>query len=116
MSEAFDAVDIIRIKRDGGRLDDAQIDWVVDAYTRAVVADEQMAALAMGPDYFLVIAPVQQPSIAAPLGWVLSTTSIEDLDDQLASSLRGDDSEPGSSVCALRQQLVGMGKPCSTHR
>jgi thymidine phosphorylase len=47
MSEAFAAVDVIRAKRDGGTLDDAQIDWVVDAYTRGVVADEQMAALAM---------------------------------------------------------------------
>jgi thymidine phosphorylase len=45
--EAFDAVDVIRTKRDGGRLDDAQIDWVVDAYTRGAVADEQMSALAM---------------------------------------------------------------------
>src|SRR3954447_22651864 len=47
MSEAFAAVDVIRAKRDGYALDDAQIDWVVDAYTRGVVADEQMAALAM---------------------------------------------------------------------
>ncbi len=47
MSEAFDAVDVIRTKRDGGRLPDAQIDWVVDAYTRGAVADEQMSALAM---------------------------------------------------------------------
>ena len=47
MSEAFDAVDVIRAKRDGHGLDDAQIDWVVDAYTRGVVADEQMSALAM---------------------------------------------------------------------
>jgi len=45
--EAFSAVDVIRAKRDGGALTDAQIDWVVDAYTRGVVADEQMAALAM---------------------------------------------------------------------
>src|SRR5215211_3547529 len=43
----FAAVDIIRAKRDGGRLSDEQIDWVVDAYTRGVVADEQMSALAM---------------------------------------------------------------------
>jgi thymidine phosphorylase len=43
----FAAVDIIRIKRDGGTLSDAEIDWVVDAYTRGVVADEQMSALAM---------------------------------------------------------------------
>ncbi|WP_030486640.1 thymidine phosphorylase [Micromonospora chokoriensis] len=44
---AFAAVDVIRVKRDGGVLSDAQIDWVVDAYTRGVVADEQMSALAM---------------------------------------------------------------------
>ena len=43
----FDAVDVIRTKRDGGELTDGQIDWVVQAYTDGVVADEQMAALAM---------------------------------------------------------------------
>jgi thymidine phosphorylase len=43
----FAAVDVIRAKRDGHALSDAQIDWVVDAYTRGVVADEQMSALAM---------------------------------------------------------------------
>ncbi len=47
MSEQLDAVDVIRTKRDKGRLSDAQIDWVVDAYTRGVVAEEQMSALAM---------------------------------------------------------------------
>jgi thymidine phosphorylase len=47
MSEAMDAVDVIRTKRDHGTLSDAQIDWVIDAYTRGVVADEQMSALAM---------------------------------------------------------------------
>jgi thymidine phosphorylase len=41
------AVEIIATKRDGGSLNDAQIDWVIDAYTRGAVADEQMAALAM---------------------------------------------------------------------
>lgn len=44
---ALDAVSIIRAKRDGGELSDAQIDWVVDSFTRGAVADEQMAALAM---------------------------------------------------------------------
>lgn len=34
-------------KRDGAVLSTSQIDWVVDAYTRGVVADEQMSALAM---------------------------------------------------------------------
>jgi thymidine phosphorylase len=43
----FAAVDVIRTKRDGGRLSDEQIDWVVDAYTRGDVAEEQMSALAM---------------------------------------------------------------------
>jgi thymidine phosphorylase len=41
------AVDVIRTKRDGGRLSDEQIKWVISAYTRGVVAEEQMAALAM---------------------------------------------------------------------
>ena len=45
--EPFDAVDVIAAKRDGAALTDAQIDWVVDAYTRGVVAEEQMSALAM---------------------------------------------------------------------
>ena len=47
MTEQHDVVDVIRTKRDRGALADAQIDWVIDAYTRGVVADEQMAALAM---------------------------------------------------------------------
>jgi thymidine phosphorylase len=45
--EPFDAVDLIRIKRDGGILSTAQLDWLVDAYTRGYVADEQMSAMAM---------------------------------------------------------------------
>ncbi|HJY43136.1 MAG TPA: thymidine phosphorylase, partial [Propionibacteriaceae bacterium] len=44
---AFHAVDVIRAKRDGGELSDAQIDWVIAAYTAGEVADEQMSALAM---------------------------------------------------------------------
>ena len=52
----FDAPTVIRTKRDGGRLSDAAIDWVIDAYTRGQVADEQMSALLMavflrGMDY-----------------------------------------------------------------
>jgi len=43
----FAAVDVIRTKRDRGVLSDEQIDWVVAAYTRGEVADEQMSALAM---------------------------------------------------------------------
>lgn len=47
MAEEFNAVDIIRTKRDGNALSSAQIAWVIDAYTRGVVAEEQMSALAM---------------------------------------------------------------------
>lgn len=43
----MDVISVIRTKRDRGRLSDEQIDWVIDAYTRGVVADEQMSALAM---------------------------------------------------------------------
>ena len=42
-----DAVEVIVAKRDGVELTDSQIDWVIDAYTRGAVADEQMSALAM---------------------------------------------------------------------
>lgn len=44
---AFDAVDIIATKRDRGTLSAAQIAWTIDAYTRGIIADEQMAALNM---------------------------------------------------------------------
>jgi thymidine phosphorylase len=42
-----DVISVIRTKRDRQRLSDDQIDWVIDAYTRGAVADEQMSALAM---------------------------------------------------------------------
>ncbi|MGG7463989.1 MULTISPECIES: thymidine phosphorylase [unclassified Plantibacter] len=45
--EAFDAVDLIRTKRDRGQLSTAEIDWLIDAFTRGYVGNEQMAALAM---------------------------------------------------------------------
>jgi thymidine phosphorylase len=45
--ERFDVVDLIHTKRDRGALSTAQIDWLVDAYTRGYVADEQMAAMTM---------------------------------------------------------------------
>jgi thymidine phosphorylase len=45
--EPFDAVDIIRTKRDSGVLSTEQINWLVDAYTRGYVADSQMSAFTM---------------------------------------------------------------------
>jgi thymidine phosphorylase len=45
--EAFDAVDVIRTKRDGGAVPEDALRWMVDAYTRGYVTDPQMAAFAM---------------------------------------------------------------------
>ncbi|MFT4285902.1 MAG: thymidine phosphorylase [Protaetiibacter sp.] len=45
--EPFDTVDLIHRKRDRGELTADEIRWLVDAYTRGYVADEQMAAFAM---------------------------------------------------------------------
>ncbi|MGX1616840.1 thymidine phosphorylase [Micromonospora chalcea] len=57
---AFAAVDVIRAKRDGGVLSEGQIDWVVDAYTKGLVADEQMSALAMA----ILLRGMTAPEIA----------------------------------------------------
>ena len=46
-TEAFSAAEVIAAKRDRHSLSDPQIDWIIDAYTRGVVADEQMSALLM---------------------------------------------------------------------
>jgi thymidine phosphorylase len=43
----FAAVDVIIAKRDGRELTPAQIEWVIDSYTRHEVAEEQMSALLM---------------------------------------------------------------------
>jgi len=45
--EAFSAAEVIAAKRDRRSLTDSQIDWVIEAYTRGAVADEQMSALLM---------------------------------------------------------------------
>ncbi len=47
MSEPFAAVEVIAAKRDRYELTDSQIDWIIDAYVRGIVADEQMSALLM---------------------------------------------------------------------
>lgn len=56
----MDAIDVIRAKRDGGTLTPDQIDWAVDAYTRGVIADEQMAALAMA----ILLNGMTRPEVA----------------------------------------------------
>ncbi|MGI8775003.1 MAG: thymidine phosphorylase [Actinomycetota bacterium] len=43
----MDLVDVIRTKRDGGRLTDEQISWFLKSYTDGAIPDEQAAALLM---------------------------------------------------------------------
>jgi len=43
----FSAVDVITTKRDGGVMGDDAITWMLDAYMKGDVADEQMSALLM---------------------------------------------------------------------
>lgn len=45
--EPFDVVDLIRTKRDKGTLSTEQVSWLIDAYTRGYVAEEQMSAMTM---------------------------------------------------------------------
>jgi thymidine phosphorylase len=47
VTDSFDAVDVIVAKRNKKELSNGQIDWVIDAYTRGTVAEEQMSSLAM---------------------------------------------------------------------
>ncbi|MEY4677704.1 MAG: hypothetical protein RI992_419 [Actinomycetota bacterium] len=47
MTAKFTAVEIISAKRDKQELNDDQIDWTIDAYTKGIIADEQMSALLM---------------------------------------------------------------------
>jgi len=72
---AFDVVDLIRAKRDGGRLDDDRIDWVVDAYTRGEIAEEQMAALAMA----IVWRGMDRPEVARWTAAMVATGRRADL-------------------------------------
>jgi thymidine phosphorylase len=69
VSEPFDAVDVIIAKRDHLELSDPQIDWMVDAYTRGVVADEQMSALAMA----VVLNGMSRSEIASWTGAMIRT-------------------------------------------
>ena len=71
MAEPFDAVEVIRTKRDGAELSDEQVDWVVDAYTRGAVADEQMAALAMA----ILLRGMSRREVARWTGAMVSTGS-----------------------------------------
>ena len=58
--EPFDVVDLIKVKRGGGKLSNEQIAWLVDAYTRGYVADEQMSAMTMA----ILIRGMELPEIS----------------------------------------------------
>lgn len=47
MIEPFDMVDLIHVKRNKQKLSREQIAWMVDAYTRGYVSNEQMSAMLM---------------------------------------------------------------------
>ena len=47
MLEKFDMVDLIHVKRNNKILSQEQIAWMVDAYTRGYVSNEQMSAMLM---------------------------------------------------------------------
>jgi thymidine phosphorylase len=53
-----DVVDLIRAKRDGLTLADADIAWLIGAYTNGEVADEQMSAMAMAI-FFRGLSPAE---------------------------------------------------------
>jgi thymidine phosphorylase len=47
LAEQFDAIELIRRKRDGGVLSGDEIRWLIARYTDGFVGDEQMAAMTM---------------------------------------------------------------------
>jgi thymidine phosphorylase len=61
-----DVVDLIRAKRDGQRLADGQIHWLIGAYTSGAIADEQMSALLMAI-YFRGLDPAELRSWTAAM-------------------------------------------------
>ncbi|HEV7627322.1 MAG TPA: thymidine phosphorylase [Streptomyces sp.] len=65
----MDVISVIRTKRDGAALTPEQIDWVIDAYTRGEVADEQMSALAMA----ILLNGMSRPEIARWTGAMINS-------------------------------------------
>jgi thymidine phosphorylase len=61
-----DVVDLIRRKRDGGRLDTAEISFLVDGYARDLVPDEQVASLLMAV-YWRGLDPTELRDLTAAI-------------------------------------------------
>jgi thymidine phosphorylase len=94
---AFDAPTVIRTKRDGGRLSDAAIDWIVGAYTDGRVADEQMSALLMA----IVLRGMDRGEIA---GWTTAMLASGERMD--FSDLRSGD-RPGKPLPTVDKHSTG---------
>jgi len=73
----FDAPTVIRVKRDGGVLSDAAIDWVIDAYTHGRLADEQMSALLMA----IYLRGMTEPEIARWTADMVASGEVMDFTD-----------------------------------
>lgn len=76
----------------------------------STAALEQMARLAMRDcnaqmASYVRLGPRREPSVTAPLGWVLSDDSVGSLDEQLRMAFVGDSSADGSAWVRLSKRL-----------
>jgi len=71
------AVELIERKRDGGRLSDAEIAWLIDGYVADRVADYQMAAMAMT----IYLHGLDDAELAAWTGAMLHSGEVFDLSE-----------------------------------
>lgn len=99
-AEPFDAIEVIRAKRDRQTLTGPQIDWVVDAYTRGVVADEQMSALAMA----ILLNGMDRAEIARWTHAMIASGERMDF-----SGLRGTGPDAGPKPTADKHSTGGVG-------
>ncbi|CAM2923987.1 thymidine phosphorylase [Mycobacterium intermedium] len=93
----FDAPTIIRTKRDGGRLSDAAIDWIVQGYTDGRVAPEQMSALLMA----IVLRGMDRGEIARWTEAMLNSGEMLDFRDLRSSG------EPGKPLPTVGKHSTG---------
>ena len=71
----FDAVDLIRAKRDGGELTGDEIAWLIDAYVAGTVPDEQVSAFLMAV-FFRGMSPRE---LACLTGAIVASGEVMDL-------------------------------------
>ncbi|MGH8988414.1 MAG: thymidine phosphorylase [Acidimicrobiales bacterium] len=63
---SYEVVELIRRKRDGGRLDGGEIDWLISAYAAGHVPDYQMAAFLMAV-FFQGLEPAELGRLTAAM-------------------------------------------------